>query len=171
MFAQGSFKIAAAIFLLGAIVGCSPNLGDTPTPEEILSAIGRPHVGKQGLANALVDDEELTEHVLSGICSGSSHWLSVAERAFPTNYAHLNEEMSSALAVALVINPNRVLEKFGPDICHEPDHLPTACDTSTWGDRAAAALGAMSEDLGGDRQACLARVRPPNTSLERTRER
>jgi hypothetical protein len=163
MSVPGPFKVSFGIALFGSIAGCAPNLSDTPKAEEVLSEIARPHIGKQGIANALVDNKALTEHVLGGICSGSTQWISVAEQTFPTNYAHLNEEISSALAVALIAEPDLILEKFGPDICHAPDHLPVACDSSSWDDRVTAALGTTSEALSADRQSCLAGVRPSNT--------
>jgi hypothetical protein len=140
-------------------VACTPNLSDQPTAADILTQTDRWYVGSQGLANALSEDEALNDHVLSHICSGAHEWLLVAQRAYPSNYAHLNEELSSALAVALVASPDEVLRAFGTDVCHMPDHLPASCETIDWPGRVRAALERSSDHAEAQSRAeCIAMV-------------
>jgi hypothetical protein len=144
-------------------VACTPKLSDQPTAAEILAQSDHWYVGPQGLANALGENETLRNHVLSNICSGSGEWLLVAQKVFPSNYAHLNEELSSALAVALVAAPDQVLRHFGTGVCHMPDYLPASCETASWSDRVHSALaGSTAGPEAQSRVDCLAMLRAGN---------
>jgi hypothetical protein len=59
--------------------------------------------------------------------------------------AHFNEELSSAVAAALLHSPTEVLRRFGSDMCHEPDHLPAACDVSRWPERVRTSLAGVQD--------------------------
>jgi hypothetical protein len=142
-----------------ALVACAPDLSDKPSATEVLEQTSHWFVGKQGLANALYDNDSLSTHVLAQICTGDSRWLSVAHRAYPTNYAHLNEDLSSALSVALVTSPSEVLQTFGADVCHEPDDVPPSCVTTDWAARARLAVEQVaSPGLRGSRDECLKQI-------------
>lgn len=83
----------------------------------------------------------------------------MARRVYPTNYAHLNEDLSSALSVALVTSPSEVLQTFGSDVCHEPDDVPPACVTTDWAARVRLAVEKVaSPGLLARRDECLMQI-------------
>lgn len=130
-------QLICTVFLLTImslfLLSCTASLSSTPTPEEIQSECKRIFVGPNGVVFAMDSDQRLHDHILEGICSGSDAWLNVARQLYPGNNAHMNEEISSAVAVALSKNPRLVLQLFKPEeVCHEPDFLPAECRTSRW---------------------------------------
>ena len=147
------------IFVLAMLAACTPDLPEKPSAADVLAQTNRWFVGKQGLANKLYDDDALAEYVVGEICTGDSQWLQVAQRVFPTNYAHLNEDLSSALSVALVTSPSTVLRSFGSEPCHLPDDLPASCVTMDWPARATRAVEAVSPaSLGSSKDECLKKI-------------
>jgi len=155
------FRLVAfvPVFSLAMLAACAPDLPDKPSAADVLAQTDRWFVGKQGLANKLYDDDALAEYVVGELCTGDSQWLEVARRVFPTNYAHLNEDLSSALSVALVTSPSTVLRSFGSEPCHLPDDLPASCVTMDWPARATRAIEAVSAaSLGNSKDECLKKV-------------
>ena len=152
----------ATVVLLSAVAtlaACTPDLPDKPSAADVLAQTDRWLVGKQGLANKLYDDDVFAGYVAAEICTGDSQWLAVAHRAFPTNYAHLNEDLSSALSVALVTSPSEVLRSFGSEPCHLPDDLPASCVTTEWPARARRAIDAISSPtLDASKGECLKQI-------------
>jgi hypothetical protein len=136
---------------------CQPSVSHEPSAGDLLAQL-QSQTGSRRLANALVEDKTLNVHILTRICSGNLEWLAVARKLYPTNYAHLNEEISSAVAVALVTSPGEVLRTFGTEACHLPDDLPSSCDIADWPRQATAALVDLSgdPDVASAREECLA---------------
>jgi len=140
---------------LAMLIGCSANLPDRPSARSVQREADRWLVGWRGVANTVAEDKSLRTHVLTQICSGDAEWVGVASRLLPTVYAHLNEELSSALAVALLHSPAEVLRVLHPDVCQVPDDLPPACDVAHWRKRAEAALASVADtDLQKAKQQC-----------------
>ena len=133
--------LLAATLSLGA---CEANLSEHPTADEVLSAMDRPWIGREGLELQFFNDPAVEDGVLSGICTATPEWLAVADRLNDTNNAHLGEELSSALAVGLTRKPEAVLGKF-EDVCHEPEDLPESCNVPHWRVAATEALQKISD--------------------------
>lgn len=133
-------KFALFLALIAALSGCAPDFPVHPSAQEVLSALDKPWIGRAGVEESFMRDGNVEAEILAGVCTASPQWLEVAHRMFDTGNAHFGEELSSALAVALVKRPKFVLEKFDY-MCHEPEDLPDSCAVPHW---RAAALEALS---------------------------
>ena len=128
-----------------ALAACQARLDNRPSAQAVQREAGRRVVGWRGVVATIAEDDSLRSHVLGQVCAGDAEWLTVARNMFPTSYAHLNEELSSAVAAALLRSPTEVLRRFGSDMCHEPDHLPSACDVSRWSERVRTSLAGVQD--------------------------
>lgn len=67
-----ALSIAVSQLAAGALVACTPNLSDKPSATEVLEQTSHWFVGKQGLANALYENDSLASHVMGQVCTGDA---------------------------------------------------------------------------------------------------
>ncbi len=147
-------KRVALIALAVMLTACAPDISKQSSPEEILTALDHPWVRDIDTIDLLLTNPEVTDHINGGICNASPAWLTVASRLYPLTDAHLAEEMSSALSVALTKEPKIVLERF-ESVCHAPEHLPASCNLPDWRSAALEALRTVNDPaLAAKRQEC-----------------
>ena len=140
------FRTNATVLLLAALsVACNARFTDRPSASALEEEASRRLVGWSGVAASIQQNDSLRSHTLTQICGGNPQWIAVAREIYPTSYAHLNEEVNSALAAALARSPTEVLRAFGSDVCHEPNHLPAACDISSWHNRVRLAVAGVQD--------------------------
>jgi hypothetical protein len=151
---------AVACLSIIAAAGCKENAW-TPmgSAEIVLSEIklgGAPEVSKR-----IDSDENFGRSVTSGIATGDSLWLQVADKLVPTSAA-AEATLSIALASALPRSPDKVLALLGQkypveEVCGMPFLKADSAEVTTYHDEAIAALGRVrAASLAPARDACRA---------------
>jgi hypothetical protein len=151
---------AVACLSIIAATGCKDSAW-TPigSAELVLSEIklgGAPQVSKR-----IDSDENFGRSVVSGIATGDSVWLQVADKLIPASAA-AEATLSIALASALPRSPDRVLAVLGQkypvaEVCGMPFLKADSADVTTYHDEAVAALGRVrAASLSPARDACRA---------------
>lgn len=146
--------------MCAVMTACGVNLGQTSSAEEVISEIER--VGKSAVQGAMWNDDNLSKHIICSIASGRSEWLSVAAELKGGSYAHVNEELSSAAAAALIHATEAVLRLpadryYVSAICAPPGYSYIQCVAPGWRLRAAEALAKVeAPELKERRDQCLA---------------
>jgi hypothetical protein len=127
--------------------------------ELVLSEIklgGAPKVSKR-----IDSDENFGRSVMSGIATGDSVWLEVADKLVPASAA-AEATLSIALASALPRSPDRVLALLGQkypieEVCGMPFIKADSADVTTYYNDVMAALGRVrAASLAPPRDACRA---------------
>jgi hypothetical protein len=127
--------------------------------EVVLSEIklgGAPNVSKR-----IDSDENFGRSLMSGIATGDSLWLQVADKITPASAA-AEATMSIALATALTRSPEKVLALVGDrypveEVCGIPFLKGDSAVVTTYHDEAIAALGRVrAVSLVSGRDACRA---------------
>jgi hypothetical protein len=127
--------------------------------ELVLSEIklgGAPKVSKR-----IDSDENFGRSVMSGIATGDSVWLEVADKLVPASAA-AEATLSIALASALPRSPDRVLALLGQkypieEVCGMPFIKADSADVTTYYDGVIAALGRVrAASVAPARDACRA---------------
>jgi hypothetical protein len=117
---------------------------------------GAPQVSKR-----IDSDENFGRSVTSGIASGDSVWLEVADKVVPASAA-AEATLSIALASALPRSPDKVLALLGQkypveEVCGMPFLKADSAAVTTYHDEAIAALGRVRvASLSPARDACRA---------------
>jgi hypothetical protein len=151
---------AAACLWIIAAAGCKDSAW-TPigSAELVLSEIklgGAPKVSKR-----IDSDENFGRSVMTGIATGDSVWLQVADKLIPASAA-AEATLSIALASALPHSPDKVLallsEKYPvEEVCGMPFLNADSAEVTTYHDEAIAALGRVrATSLSPARDACRA---------------
>jgi hypothetical protein len=152
--------IAGALISLIGATGCKDSRW-TPmgSAELVLSDIKLR--GAAGISQRIDSDENFGRSVVSGIASGDSLWLVVADRLAPASAA-AEASLSIALATALLHSPARVLALLGDkypveQVCGIPFLKADSLAVTSYYDSATAALQrAPLDSLAGARSACRA---------------
>jgi hypothetical protein len=127
--------------------------------ELVLSEIklgGAPKVSKR-----IDSDENFGRSVMTGIATGDSLWLQVADRLIPASAA-AEATLSIALASALPHSPDKVLALLSQkypveEVCGMPFLKADSAEVTTYHDEAVAALGRVrATSLSPARDACRA---------------
>ena len=127
--------------------------------ELVLSDIrlgGAPEVSKR-----IDSDENFGRSVTSGIATGDSLWLQVADKLIPASAA-AEATLSIALAAALPRSPDKVLALLGKkypveEVCGMPFLKADSSEVTTYHDEAISALGRVrAASLAPARDACRA---------------
>lgn len=151
---------AIACLSIIAAAGCKDSAW-TPigSAELVLSEIklgGAPEVSKR-----IDSDENFGRSVTSGIATGDSLWLQVADKLVPASAA-AEATLSIALASALLRSPDKVLALLGQkypveEVCGMPFLKADSVEVTTYHDQAIAALGRVrAASLSSARDACRA---------------
>lgn len=151
---------AIACLSIIAAAGCKDSAW-TPigSAELVLSEIklgGAPEVSKR-----IDSDENFGRSVTSGIATGDSLWLQVADKLVPASAA-AEATLSMALASALLRSPDKVLALLGQkypveEVCGMPFLKADSVEVTTYHDQAIAALGRVrAASLSSARDACRA---------------
>jgi hypothetical protein len=117
--------------------------------------------GAPAVAKRIDSDEDFGRSVMSGIATGDSLWLQVADKITPASAA-AEATVSIALASALTHSPDRVLALIGDkypaeEVCGIPYLKGDSAFVTTYHDKAFAALGRVrSVSLVSARNACRA---------------
>jgi hypothetical protein len=129
------------------------------TAEVVLSEI---KLGGAAAVSRRIDSEEdFARSVMSGVATGDSLWLQVADKIVPASAA-AEATMSIALASALPHSPDRVLALVGPkypveEVCGIPFLKGDSALVTTYHDEAIAALGRVrTASLSATRESCRA---------------
>jgi len=152
--------IAGAFLSMALATGCKENswtpLGNA---ELILSEVklrGAPAVSRR-----LDSDENFGRSVTSGIATGDSVWLEVADKLIPASAA-AEASLSIALASALVRSPIQVLALLGPrypveEVCGMPFLKADSQAVVSYYDSATTSLKrVVPSNLAGRRDSCVA---------------
>jgi hypothetical protein len=156
---QRQVTVVAWLSIIAA-AGCKDSAW-TPmgSAELVLSEIklgGAPSVSKR-----IDSDENFGRSVMSGIATGDSLWLQVADKITPASAA-AEATVSIALASALTRSPDRVLALIGDkypveEVCGMPFLKGDSAVVTTYHDEAFAALGRVrAGSLVSARDACRA---------------
>lgn len=149
---------AVACLSIIATAGCKDSAW-TPigSAELVLSDIkngGAPEVSKR-----IDSDENFGRSVTSGIATGDSVWLQVADQLVPASAA-AEATLSIALAYALPRSPDKVLALLGQkypvqEVCGMPFLKADSAEVTSYHDEAIAALGRVrAVSLAPARDAC-----------------
>ncbi len=149
---------AVACLSIIAVAGCKDSAW-TPigSAELVLSDIkngGAPEVSKR-----IDSDENFGRSVTSGIATGDSVWLQVADELIPAS-ASAEATLSIALASALPRSPDKVLALLGQkypieEVCGMPFLKADSAEVTTYHEEAIAALGRVrAASLSPARDAC-----------------
>jgi hypothetical protein len=117
--------------------------------------------GKTEVSKRIDSDENFGRSVMSGIATGDSLWLRVADEITPASAA-AEATLSIALASALPHSPDRVLALIGEkypveEVCGMPFLKGDSAEVTTYHDEAIAALGrVLAASLSHTRDACRA---------------
>jgi hypothetical protein len=158
---QRIVRVVACLSMIAA-AGCKESAW-TPmgSAELVLSDIklgGAPEVSKR-----IDSDENFGRSVTSGIATGDSLWLQVADRLIPASAA-AEATLSIALASALPRSPDKVLALLGKkypveEVCGIPFLKGDSAQVTTYHDEAIAALGRVrAASLTPARDACRAAI-------------
>jgi len=137
-------RYAVVAIVVAGLSACSAPLPSRPTAQQIKARALSYTVGWDRMAETIATREELRAYVLSQICTGDAEWLVIAQHIYPSRRAHFSEELGSAISVALLSQPDKVLGAFGARACIEPDELPAECDAANWRTRARSAVAQVS---------------------------
>ena len=143
----GSPKRIAAVLIL-ALTPLRVGAADV-SPAAIIADIGRDGAPKfVGRLSAEAGTQ--WKAVRAGIASGKDAWLGVARAIRPGVDAGTGEDLNTALATALRVNPAGVLRLVGPDfplthVCDVPLIEPTDAQVAAWKRNALAALDRVSD--------------------------
>ena len=160
--------IAGSLFFLFVAAGCKESAW-TPvgSAELVLSEIKLR--GAMAVSRRIDSDENFGRSVLSGIATGDSSWLEVAQRITPATSA-AEASLAISLATALSHAPGGVLRLLGDkyplqEVCGIPFLRADSAGVVTYYDSATTALQRVGADsLAGARDACL-------VSLQTAREK
>ena len=117
--------------------------------------------GAAAVSRRIDSEEDFARSVMSGVATGDSLWLQVADKIVPTSAA-AEATMSIALASALPHSPDRVLALVGSkypveEVCGIPFLKGDSALVSTYHDEAIAALARVrSTSLSATRDSCRA---------------
>jgi hypothetical protein len=117
--------------------------------------------GAPGVSKRIESDENFGRSVTSGIASGDSVWLEVADKVIPASAA-AEATLSIALASALPHSPDKVLALLGKkypveEVCGMPFLKADSAEVTTYHDEAIAAIGRVHiASLSPTRDACRA---------------
>jgi hypothetical protein len=117
--------------------------------------------GATNVSRRIDADESFGRSVMSGIATGDSVWLEVADKVTPASAAAA-ATLSIALASALPRSPERVLALLGPkypvaDVCNIPFLEPDSTLVTRYHENAVTALGQVRDTtLGKVRDECRA---------------
>ena len=117
--------------------------------------------GAAAVSRRIDSEEDFARSVMSGIATGDSLWLQVADKIVPTSAA-AEATMSIALASALPHSPDRVLALVGSkypveEVCGIPFLKGDSALVSTYHDEAIVALGRVrTASLSTTRDSCRA---------------
>jgi hypothetical protein len=156
---QRIVRVVACLSIVAA-AGCKESAW-TPmgSAELVLSDIklgGAPEVSKR-----IDSDENFGRSVTSGIASGDSMWLQVADKLVPASAA-AEATLAIALASALPRSPDKVLPLLGAkypveEVCGMPFLKADSAQVTTYHDSAIVALGRVrAASLAHTRDACRA---------------
>jgi len=115
--------------------------------------------GATEVSKRIDSDENFGRSVTSGIASGDSVWLQVADQLIPASSA-AEATLSIALASALPRSPDKVLALLGQkypteEVCGMPFLRADSAEVTTYHDEAIAALGRVrAASLSPARDAC-----------------
>jgi len=117
--------------------------------------------GAAAVSRRIDSEEDFARSVMSGISTGDSLWLQVADKIVPASSA-AEATMSIALASALPHSPDRVLALVGSkypveEVCGIPFLKGDSALVTTYHDEAIAALGRVrTASLSTTRESCRA---------------
>jgi hypothetical protein len=154
---QRIVKAVACLSMIAA-AGCKDSAW-TPigSAELVLSDIK--NGGATEVSKRIDSDENFGRSVTSGIATGDSVWLQVADQLIPAS-ASAEATLSIALASALPRSPDKVLALLGQkypieEVCGMPFLRADSAEVTTYHDEAIAALGRVrAASLSPARDAC-----------------
>jgi hypothetical protein len=134
------YVLAISVFALPTFAAHAADV----TPPAIIADIGQygaPKVVKQLNAGSGAQ----WKAVIAGVATGQNAWLDVARAIQPGVDAGTGEDLTSAVASALKVNPAAVLQLIGTEfplekVCDIPLIEPTNAEVASWKRRALAAL-------------------------------
>src|ERR1700730_3628328 len=149
----------AGLSMLAAAGGNDSSWTPMGSAELVLSEIKLG--GASEVSKRIDSDENFGRSVTSGIATGDSLWLQVADKLIPASAA-AEATLSIALASALPRSPDRVLTLLGrkypvEEVCGMPFLKADSAAVTTYHDEAIAALGRVrTASLSPARDACRA---------------